>query len=321
VDYPSQGSPGTHSTDNPVPTPVISGIIIDPVVPLAGQAVQVQATVVDAGATITSVVLWWGTSATLLPNQILMTNTSDDVYLTEAPIPGQAEGMTVYFSIEATNDIPVTITTSIVHFTLPVVVTIQDIQAQMDISPFDSLPVITHGVVTGVFADLLSLQSGSDPWSGLWVGSTTAMALGDSVVIRATVTESYGQGFDGTTFLANPEVLLTSAGASLPDVIPLSTADVSDEAYEGVLVRVQSAMCTNPDLGGAWLADDGSGPAAFGRLGYDPSPILGSIYDVTGILIDAAGTFCLEPRDAVLVLGQSCLHLHHRLAVDLERVG
>jgi len=298
VDYPSQGSPGTHSTDNPVPTPVISGISIDPVVPLAGQAVQVQATIVDAGATITAVVLWWGTAETLLPNQILMTNISDDVYLTAEPIPGQAEGMTVYFSIEATNDIPVTITTSIVHFTLPVVVTIQDIQAQMDISPFDSLPVITHGVVTGVFVDFVSLQNGSGAWSGLWVGSTAALAQGDSVVILATVTENYGQGFDGTTFLADPEVLLTSAGASLPDVIPLSTAAVSNEAYEGVLITVQNAMCTNPDLAGAWLADDGSGSAIFGRLGYDPSPILGTIYDVTGILIDAEGTIRLEPRDA-----------------------
>ena len=298
VDFPTQGSPGTHSTDPPVPTPAISEVVIDPEAPLPGQAVHVQATVVDAVATITNVFLWWGTSATVLPDQVLMSNVGGDIYRTAEPIPGQAEGVTVYYRIEATNDVPVTITTSVAHFTLPVVVTIQDIQAQMDISPFDGLPVITHGVVTGVFANLATLQDGSGPWSGLWVGSGVALALGDSVVIRGTVTESFGQGFDGTTFLGAPEVLVAAAGAGLPGAVPLATAEVSNEAYEGVLVAVQDAMCTNPDLDGAWVADDGSGPAAFGRLGYDPSPILGTIYDVAGVLIDAAGTIRLEPRDA-----------------------
>ncbi len=298
VDYPTQGSPGTHSADPPVPTPVISGVVIDPEAPLPGQTVHVQATVVDAAAIITTVVLWWGTSATVLPNQIIMSNIGGEVYQTAVPIPGQDEGVTVYYRIEATNDVPVTSTTSVANYTLPVVVTIQDIQAQVEVSPFDGLPVITHGVVTGVFVDFITLQNGNGAWSGLWVGSAAALSRGDSVVIRGTVTESYGQGFDGTTFLADPEVLVAAAGAGLPGAVPLSTADISNEGYEGVLIATQGAMCTNPDLDGLWVADDGSGPAAIGRLGYDPSPILGTIYDVAGVLIDAAGTIRLEPRDS-----------------------
>ncbi|MCP4075598.1 MAG: hypothetical protein GY744_05390 [Gammaproteobacteria bacterium] len=48
----------------------------------------------------------------------------------------------------------------------------------------------------------------------------------------------------------------------------LDTWDINDEAYEGVLVNVTNAVCSNPNLGyGEWELDDGIGPCHVYDLG------------------------------------------------------
>lgn len=298
VDYPTEGSPGWHETEPPPPAPEFGAIEIDPEHPLPGEAVEVQAVVVDTAATITSVVLSWGHSSTSLPSQIGMSVLYGNVYETDTPIPGQSDGVTVFFEIEATNDVPASSTSELQSYTTPVSVSIHDIQGEMAASPYDGQPVITHGVVTAQHEFYYVFQDGTGPWSGVWARGTTVPAVGDSVTVFGTVREDDGIN-TGNTLLVDALVLSSDPAAAPPSVSLVTTAAASSEAYEGVLVGAEGAVCTDVNLGaGVWLADDGSGGCAVGDFAYDSDPTLGTTYDITGPVGYSEGRFKIEPRGA-----------------------
>jgi endonuclease I len=105
VDTPSEASPGTHH-DVQASGPDIGLITTIPATPQSGEPVDVQAFVTDDAATIISVTLNWGTISGYRPNAIDMIFMGGATYATFTPIPAQAEGVTVYYAITATNDVP-----------------------------------------------------------------------------------------------------------------------------------------------------------------------------------------------------------------------
>ena len=294
----TDASPGTHALNPLPPGPSIKQVVTDPATPLAGSSVNVQATATDSAATITSVTLLWGTSAGSLPNSIPMPWLSDSTYRTGSPIPGQAEGVTIYYKVQA-SDASVTRLSELKSYTLDYVRTISQIQGGVSSSPYNGLGVITRGIVTARYPAYFVVQDGSGPWNGLWVRSSATPAVGDSVTVRGLVTESDAQGLAGNTLLTSGLVLAASPGVTFPAAAVVSTATASSEAYEGVLVKVASAACTNVALGsGQWLVNDGSGASRVGPLGHAFTPILGTAYDVTGPVLYNGGAFMIEPRDA-----------------------
>jgi endonuclease I len=297
ANYPTDGSPGVHYAQPPPPAPSISNIITDPEFPTAGVGVDIYADVTDSVATIISVVLHWGTTPPSLPNEVGMSLVSDSTYVTDTPIPGQPEGTVVSFEIQASNDSAGTSTSDLQSYSVPYELTIHEIQGEMPASPYDGNTVITHGVVTAEYGSYFVVQDGSGPWSGIWVESGTAPAVGDSVSVRGTVREDAG-GHAGNTLLVDALVVTDSSGVALPDVIIVSTASAASEGYEGVLVRAETAVCTNPHVGaGEWEIDDGTGSCRVGDMGYCFSPTLGTTYDVAGPVAFTYGNFKIEPRD------------------------
>ncbi len=293
----TDASPGTHVLNPLPPGPSIKQVVTDPPVPLAGAGVNVQATVTDSAAAITSVALLWGTSPSSLSNTIAMPLLADSTYRTTTPVPGQAEGVTVYYKVQA-SDASVTKLSELKSYTLDYDRTIAQIQGGVPTSPFNGLGVITRGVVTARYPSYLVVQDGSGPWSGLWVRSSATPTVGDSVTVRGLVTESDVQGLAGTTLLTSGIVLAASPAATFPAPAVVTSAVASSEAYEGVLVKVASAPCTDVSLGsGQWLVNDGSGACRVGALGYAFTPILGTAYDVTGPVL-YSGAFVIEPREA-----------------------
>ncbi len=119
VDLATQATPGTHNTGAPAHGPVVTAIVTDPTAPVAGDAVNVQATVTDAAAAVTQVAVNWGVGPTSLPNRIDMTLVAGNVYRTTTPVPAQAGGSTVYYRVEATNDIPAVTTSELKQYSLP----------------------------------------------------------------------------------------------------------------------------------------------------------------------------------------------------------
>jgi endonuclease I len=298
ANYPTDGSPGVHYSQPPPPSPSISNIVTDPALPTAGVPVAVTADVTDSVASVVSVALFWGTVPSPLPNEISMSMDAGSTYVTDEPIPGQAEGTVVSFEIRAANDSSGTGVSDLQSYSVPLDLTIHQIQGEASSSPYDGSTVITRGVVTAQYGSHFTIQDGSGAWNGIWVEGEAGAAPGDSVSVRGAVTESDASGFAGNTLLVASHVSVGSSGAALPDAAIVSTAGAASEDYEGVLVEVESAVCTEPEAGsGDWEIDDGSGACRVGEMGYLYTPVLGTTYDVAGPVAFTYGNFKIEPRD------------------------
>jgi len=320
VEYPTDGSPGTHSAAPPTPGPTVSNIVTDPAAPLATEAVDVYADVTDTVA-ISTVSLFWGTSQFSLPNEVSMSLDSGDTYVTDTQVPGQSAGITVYYEIHATNSLPGTTVTDIESYSLPYIVSIGDIQGTGATSPYDGYAVITHGVVTGVYGAYFTIQDGSGVRSGLWARGGATPSEGDSVSVRGMVTENDSVVNAGNTLVVSATIESTTPGAAVPTAAVISTAVSATEDYEGVLVKVGSALCTDAELGsGEWEVDDGSGAGRVDDLGYAFEPSLGTSYDVTGPVFYSDGNYKLEPRDAsdVMWVGDTAAPSIYQVYADTD---
>ncbi len=173
--------------------------------------------------------------------------------------------------------------------------TIYEIQySEVGPSPLEGVQVITYGIVTAVCNYGFFLQNGAGAWNGIFVyewGSNVNQ--GDEIDITATVAEYY----DKTELTDIIEDTILSSGNSLPEAVSLVTIEVNQEDYEGVLVQVENAECINDSLGnGEWLVNDGSGEVMIDDLIYGFIPVIGEIYNITGVVDYAYGSFRIEPR-------------------------
>ncbi len=183
--------------------------------------------------------------------------------------------------------------------------TIADIQTPVDssgASPLDGMDVITTGVVTaGEFNEdgttkQFYIQDGAGAYNGIMVYATELVAVGDSIVLQGEVDEYYDK-----TELKNVSGLTVHAsGVALPAAVALSTADVNNEMYEGVLVTVANAVNVeeNSSYGEAKF-DDGSGEVMTDDLLTDAYPfVLGNVYDITGVVDYSFNNFKILYRDS-----------------------
>ncbi len=175
--------------------------------------------------------------------------------------------------------------------------TIYDIQySETGPSPLEGADVITSGIVTGIYDYGFFIQDGDGAWNGIFVYEYgSEVDLGDEIDITATV-EEY---FDKTELTDILEYTVLSSGNPLPEAVYLSTLNVNQEDYEGVLVQVNNAECTDYDAGyGEWLVDDGSGEIMINDLMFAFTPTIGETYNITGIADYAYSSFRIEPRNS-----------------------
>ncbi|GEM_PF-2404071 len=167
-----------------------------------------------------------------------------------------------------------------------------------DTSDYFGQTVTTFGIVTGVYSNgfFLEDQAGG-AWSGLWVylnGADTLYEIGDSLIVEGGVTE-----YHGLTELSPDTIFLIKKNTTLPVPVVVNTGAANDESYEGVLLRVIGATCTNPDLGyGEWEVNDGSGALRVDDMGVAYTPDSGAMYNITAPLYYSYGNYKLEPRDS-----------------------
>ncbi|WP_456408946.1 choice-of-anchor J domain-containing protein [Caldithrix abyssi] len=177
-------------------------------------------------------------------------------------------------------------------------VTIAEIQTTADgqagPSPYVGQVVKTSGIVTAVTGSGYYLQDAQAAWSGIYVyDKNNKPAMGDEVALEAEVAEYYN-----LTELKNVDAFTIVSSGNTMDPLVVATGDVSQEMYEGVLVQVKDATCTDEDLGyGEWQVDDGSGPARIDDAIYTFSPDSGVKYDVTGVVTYSYGKYKILPRD------------------------
>jgi len=174
--------------------------------------------------------------------------------------------------------------------------TIYDIQYSVNgPSPLEGVEVITNGIVTGAAENNYFLQDGEGAWNGIFVYDYAHSAsVGDEINITAEVAEY----FDKTELTDIVDYSILSSGNTIPQAVLLETNDVNQEDYEGVLVKVENAECTSYDQQyGEWLVDDGSGEVMVNDMMYEFVPVIGEVYDITGNVDYAYGSFRIEPRN------------------------
>lgn len=81
--------------------PQITNVSHLPSTPTEGDDVVVSATITDSDGTISSTSLKWGTSTGVYPNEINMTVSSANTYISDSNIPAQQDGTVVYFVLKA----------------------------------------------------------------------------------------------------------------------------------------------------------------------------------------------------------------------------
>lgn len=188
-------------------------------------------------------------------------------------------------------------------FSFSQVVSIHDIQFTLSISgesPQMNNVVTTYGIVTGVFdfgeAGTFFIQDGDGVWNGIYVNeSTYPVALGDSVEVTGTVTEYFGL----TEINDVTNITVINSGNPQPNPVLIPTSDVSQEKYEGILVTVTDALCTNSDAGfGQFIVNDSSGNCLVDDQIYQYTPTLNHVYQITGARHFLLGESKICPRVA-----------------------
>lgn len=84
--------------------PVVSNIAFSPLIPNSSNTVSVSADITDSDGTLVTVECHWGTVSGSLGNTINMSVSSGVNYSTDADIPAQANGTTVFFEVHAVDD-------------------------------------------------------------------------------------------------------------------------------------------------------------------------------------------------------------------------
>ncbi len=150
------------------------------------------------------------------------------------------------------------------------------------------------------------IQDGAGAWHGIFVWDTVnTVNIGDSVLVDGNVNENFNQ-----TIIRNVTSLtILNSGNTLPAAAVIATDSVNQEKYEGVLVQVQNATCTNPSLGfGQWEVNDGSGVVLIDDVIYSyPSPTMSEVYHVTGPVYYTFTEYKILPRAAIDVEVASAL--------------
>ena len=193
--------------------------------------------------------------------------------------------------------------------------TISEIQTPADStgdSPLVGEYVITTGVVTGVDmdddgnADNFFIQDGSGAYNGIFVYSEYAspkykVAQGDSITLQGKVKEYYNK----TELDYVSGLTVHASGVTEPAAVALTTDEVNDEKYEGVLVSISAANVEENNSYGEAKFDDGSGEVMTDDMLTDAFPfVLGNTYDITGVVDYSFSNYKILYRDASDIIAE-----------------
>lgn len=144
------------------------------------------------------------------------------------------------------------------------------------------------------------IQDGTGAWNGIKAvlpTSDPSLSIGDQVEVAGTVTENAGMTEIDPV---NRITVIGSETAPEPEV--LTTLDMAQEQWEGVLVRAVNVIVTNvnpddPEDFGEWEISDGFSPIRVDDLyfSYDPIPDAALAY-VQGVVNYSSDRFKIEPR-------------------------
>lgn len=263
----------------------IANIHQSPLVPHEGDPITISADVTSSLGNVSDAVLHYGYSWGSFSESVDMDINGNSIF---ADIPGQNQGTTVYFQIEAQVGSN-TVNSITYNFYVPKtftgdIVSIYDIQGQTDVSPYATQTVSTTGIVTANFGTSYFIQNGSGAWNGLYVYDPGRNpSVGDSLVLTGTVSEYY----EKTELGSITGYYFISSNHQLPAAVNISCAEAL-EPYESVLIQVDNALCTDANYQAnffMWTVNDGTADLLVHNTSvFEYVPTEGEAYVVTGPL-------------------------------------
>jgi len=161
---------------------------------------------------------------------------------------------------------------------------IYDIQGQVDSSSYSGQVVSTTGIVTANFGTGYFIQNGIGAWNGLYVyDAGRNPSIGDSIILTGTIQEYYTK----TEIKSITDYYFISHDHPLPAPAVI-TCSQAGEPYEGVLIKVNNATCTDEDYMAnyfMWTVNDGTANLLVHNTAiYEYVPVNGEVYTVSGPL-------------------------------------
>tara|TARA_B100001029_G_C15058993_1_gene456781 strand:- start:1823 stop:3508 length:1686 start_codon:yes stop_codon:yes gene_type:complete len=289
--------------ENPQINPIdITNVNLNPGSIEGDQNFTISANVLSAiNCPIQSVTLNYGNSWWETTSSINMTVNNNGEY--ECVVPGQPYNTMFCYSITAIicDEASQTFFGSEIIPPYPfegIITPISEIQGGTEYSPYEGQSVNTTGIVTGAFANSFYLQDGSEPWSGIYIYSGSALpAIGDSVIVSGEISEfcwdgspcdcaSCG-GAGVTEFYQPDDIYIISNNNELPEPIVVTSGEALSEEYEGVLIKMNNVECVSEANGfGVWGVNDGSGICGIHNTpdGYEHDYQIGEVYNIIGIV-------------------------------------
>ncbi|MBP6976876.1 MAG: endonuclease [Bacteroidales bacterium] len=282
----------------------ISDIQAFPEIPEENSEVIISADISGSSQPVTAT-LCWGLSRYEL-NHTLPMEIIAGHYLGE--ITGQMDNTSIFYRIEASDG---TYQTASVTYVIQVrnkytgvITSISEIQGLQNESPLVNQQVTTTGVVTGTFGEYYYLQQGSEPWSGIRVlDPSRYQHPGDSIIITGTVTETEEVTELHDIIYHYP----VKRGMTTPEPVTV-TCNAISESYEGMVVTVPKAECTEDDYYSndwMWTVNDGTGYLkVYNSAICEYQPLEGEQYTVTGPVSYSGSSWFIELRSDRDVLHQ-----------------
>ncbi len=273
-----------------------------PGTPEENQEVIISAGVSGSSQAITAT-LHWGLSPSELIHSLTMEIVSGH-YTGE--ITGQPEGTRVYYRIEASDGILQSGSPTYAYVVKNkydgLLTSIYEIQGQQEESPLINQQVTTTGVVTATFGEYYYLQQGVGHWSGIRVWDPNRYQNpGDSIIITGKIIEN-----EGVTEIRDVTYHYTLKTNNLtPEPVQITCSEMN-EAYEGTLITILKAECTESDYYNndwMWTVQDGTGfMKVYNTAIFEYQPLEGEQYTVTGPVNHTGSSWFIELRSEKDVL-------------------
>jgi hypothetical protein len=172
--------------------------------------------------------------------------------------------------------------------------TIAEIQGEEDESPMvGHIRAITATVTAVVEGVGYFAQDASAAWSGIWIlDAETAVEVGDGIHVWGMISEE-----GGITTLTAEEATVIEAPVEITAIELEAPADLDDEMYESVLVKLSGVRAMAAEEDGSWTVYGEEGnTAVVGTWIYEYEPVEGNFYDVTGVVLGSEDGYVLLPR-------------------------
>lgn len=181
----------TVATSGNLP-PVISNVQFTPLIPDAGQAVSVSAQITDDGDIDEAKILWGYTSGNL--SNIVIMNNSGSNY--SGQIPGQTEGITIYFKVQALDNDGAVSNSSIFQYSVAINTNLPPVISNVSFNPSSPMggesvnvgatitddsgiesALILWGLSSGNLGNIIEMNASGNTYSGTIPGQSEGLTI------------------------------------------------------------------------------------------------------------------------------------------------